>query len=80
MAECLTYDPALDGWSSLTRAQRRVAVLAAEGLSNPEIAQRLTLSRGTVKAHLAASYRKLGLANRLELAVAVARAARAPVS
>ena len=43
----------------------------AEGLSNKEIGQRLYISAGTVKAHSAAIYRKLDVANRTE---AIARA------
>ncbi|MGW2160795.1 helix-turn-helix transcriptional regulator [Nonomuraea sp. NPDC001699] len=56
------------GWESLTPAERSVAGLAAEGLSNPEIAARLFVSRGTVKTHLAHVYAKLQVANRTELA------------
>jgi ATP/maltotriose-dependent transcriptional regulator MalT len=43
----------------------------AEGLSNKQIGQRLFISAGTVKAHSAAIYRKLDVANRTE---AIARA------
>jgi LuxR family maltose regulon positive regulatory protein len=43
----------------------------AEGMSNKEIGQRLFISAGTVKAHSAAIYRKLEVANRTE---AIARA------
>ncbi|MFI7469340.1 LuxR C-terminal-related transcriptional regulator [Nonomuraea sp. NPDC049646] len=60
------------GWESLTPAERSVAGLAAEGLSNPEIAARLFVSRGTVKTHLAHVYAKLQVANRTELARAAA--------
>ena len=42
--------------------------LAAQGLSNPDIAARLFVSRGTVKTHLAHIYAKLQIANRTELA------------
>jgi DNA-binding CsgD family transcriptional regulator len=42
--------------------------LAAEGLTNPEIGQRLFMSRGTVKTHLAHVFAKVGVANRTELA------------
>jgi DNA-binding NarL/FixJ family response regulator len=64
----------LPGWTDLTSHQRRVAELAARGLPNPEIARQLMISRGTVKSHLAATYQKLGVANRIELAIAFARA------
>lgn len=56
------------GWDSLTPTERSVVELAVAGLSNPEIAARLFMSRGTVKTHLAHVYPKLGVANRTELA------------
>ncbi|MFI6167668.1 LuxR C-terminal-related transcriptional regulator [Nocardia sp. NPDC051052] len=56
------------GWASLTPMERSVVALAVDGLSNPEIAARLFISRGTVKTHLAHVYAKLGVANRTELA------------
>jgi predicted ATPase/DNA-binding CsgD family transcriptional regulator len=60
------------GWESLTPTERSVVELAVEGLSNPEIASRLFVSRGTVKTHLAHVYAKLHIANRTELARAAA--------
>jgi DNA-binding CsgD family transcriptional regulator len=56
------------GWESLTPAERSIAEYAAQGLSNPEIAARLFVTRGTVKTHLAHIYAKLQVANRTELA------------
>ncbi|WP_327640335.1 LuxR C-terminal-related transcriptional regulator [Kribbella sp. NBC_00482] len=56
------------GWASLTPTEEQVVALAVEGLSNPEIGERLFMSRGTVKTHLAHVYAKLGVANRTELA------------
>jgi predicted ATPase/DNA-binding CsgD family transcriptional regulator len=56
------------GWESLTPTERSVVDLAVQGLSNPEIAARLFMGRGTVKTHLAHVYAKLGVANRTELA------------
>jgi predicted ATPase/DNA-binding CsgD family transcriptional regulator len=56
------------GWASLTPTEEQVVALAVEGLSNPEIGERLFMSRGTVKTHLAHVYSKLGVANRTELA------------
>lgn len=52
----------------LTVTQRRIAELAAAGLTNPEIATRVFVSRKTVEANLSAVYRKLGLRSRVELA------------
>jgi pimeloyl-ACP methyl ester carboxylesterase/DNA-binding CsgD family transcriptional regulator len=56
------------GWGSLTEAERGVAELVAEGLSNPVIATRLFVSRHTVESHLKHAYAKLGISSRVELA------------
>ncbi|MBG6137839.1 helix-turn-helix transcriptional regulator [Longispora fulva] len=58
----------VSGWGSLTPTEASVVELAVEGLSNPEIAARLFMSRSTVKTHLAHVYEKLQVANRTELA------------
>jgi DNA-binding CsgD family transcriptional regulator len=58
------------GWPSLTPTEREVVTLVAEGLTNPEIAARLFISRGTVKTHLSHIFAKLAMANRTELAAA----------
>jgi DNA-binding CsgD family transcriptional regulator len=59
------------GWASLTPAELDVAKLAASGISNPQIAGKLYIARSTVKMHLSSVYRKLDVANRVELAAAV---------
>jgi DNA-binding CsgD family transcriptional regulator len=51
----------------LTASERRVAQLAAEGRSNPEIAQALFVTRKTVETHLGHVYRKLGISGRGDL-------------
>jgi DNA-binding CsgD family transcriptional regulator len=51
----------------LTETERRVASLAAEGLSNKEIASTLYMSVHTVEAHLSHIYRKLEVRSRTEL-------------
>ncbi|ADB48882.1 ATP-binding protein [Conexibacter woesei] len=61
---------ATDGWEALTPSERRVAELAAEGLSNPQIAERLVISRHTVATHVSHALAKLGLRSRFELAAA----------
>ena len=61
------------GWSSLTPTELDVARMVAEGLANPEIGQRLFISRSTVKAHLSHIYRKLSITSRTELASIVSR-------
>jgi DNA-binding CsgD family transcriptional regulator len=47
--------------------------MAAEGLSNPQIAQALFVSRRTVETHLGRTYRKLDIAGREELAARLSR-------
>jgi DNA-binding CsgD family transcriptional regulator len=51
----------------LTPSEEQVAQLAARGLKNREIAERLFLSPKTVEANLARAYRKLGIRSRAEL-------------
>jgi DNA-binding CsgD family transcriptional regulator len=60
------------GWPSLTDAELPVVRLAAEGLSNAEVAARLFLSRYTVETHLKHVFAKLGVENRAELAALAA--------
>jgi predicted ATPase/DNA-binding CsgD family transcriptional regulator len=60
------------GWASLTPTEHKVVGLAAEGLTNPEIAARLFISRDTVKTHLSHIYAKLDVTNRTELATLAA--------
>jgi len=64
----------LSGVESLTASERRVAQMAAGGMSNPEIAQALFVTRKTVEAHLIQTYRKLEIASREQLAAALRRA------
>lgn len=58
-----------DRWSSLTRAETRVAELVARGMTNRSIATTLTLSPHTVDAHLKRAYTKLDIHSRVELTV-----------
>ena len=57
-----------DRLAGLSRREREVMGLVAEGLINKEVGQRLNLSEGTVKIHLHNIYQKTGLANRTALA------------
>ena len=57
----------LSGMDALTASELRVAELAAHGLSNPEIAQRLFVTRKTIETHLGHVYLKLGIESREQL-------------
>src|SRR5262249_48347813 len=63
---------ARSGTEALTARERDVAVLAAQGLSNREIADRLVLSPKTITRHLGAAYRKLNITSRVQLRDALA--------
>ncbi|MFT4108978.1 helix-turn-helix transcriptional regulator, partial [Propionicimonas sp.] len=65
--ERLPYPP-VSGRSILTPQEDRIAGFAASGLTNRQIAQRLFLSPRTVETHLYASFRKLGISERGQLA------------
>jgi DNA-binding CsgD family transcriptional regulator len=60
-----------DALSDLSPSERQVVLLAAEGLTNPEIAARLFVSPRTVGSHLYRSFTKLGVANRHQLTALV---------
>ncbi|GAA1658358.1 ATP-binding protein [Catellatospora bangladeshensis] len=60
------------GWEALTETEQRVAALVAEGLSNPDIAAQLFLSRRTVQSHVSSILAKLQVTSRVELAVRAA--------
>ncbi len=53
----------------LTAREQEVALHAAKGLSNKEIARLLDITERTVKAHLAKSFERLGVKDRLQLAL-----------
>lgn len=59
------------GIGSLTPTERRVASMAAGGLSNRQIAERLFVVQRTVEIHLTNTYRKLGIQGREDLAEAI---------
>jgi DNA-binding CsgD family transcriptional regulator len=59
---------ALSGVDALTGAERRVAELAAQGLTNRQIAQALVVSLPTVETHLRHVFRKLDISSRKQLA------------
>jgi ATP/maltotriose-dependent transcriptional regulator MalT len=57
-----------NGRRSLTKRERQVAQLVAEGLTNPEIAERLVITHHTVDTHVEHIFSKLGVTRRWELA------------
>ena len=59
------------GLDTLTASERRVARLAADGLSNPDIAQTLFVTVKTVETHLHRTYQKLDISSRGQLAGAL---------
>jgi DNA-binding CsgD family transcriptional regulator len=59
---------AQSGWESLTDAELKVAAFVEDGLSNPEIAARLMLSRRTVATHVSHILKKLDVATRTDIA------------
>ena len=67
----LIREPA-SGVEALTPSESRVAELAAEGLTNREVAQALFVSEKTVETHLGRVYRKLGIKSRHALPGALA--------
>ncbi|HEX2699872.1 MAG TPA: LuxR C-terminal-related transcriptional regulator [Acidimicrobiales bacterium] len=65
---------ATTGLDSLTPAEREVVALVVTGLTNPEVGERLFISRRTVQHHLGHVYAKLGVNSRRELARIAAEA------
>lgn len=62
--------PAPAGLGELTGREREVLMLIAQGLSNTELGEHLTLSRGTVKTHIGRLLAKLGARDRAQLVIA----------
>jgi DNA-binding CsgD family transcriptional regulator len=62
---------ALSGAESLTPSELRVAAMAAEGMTNRDIAQNLFVTPKTVEVHLSSVYRKLDIRSRTQLASAL---------
>jgi DNA-binding CsgD family transcriptional regulator len=62
---------ALTGVDALTASELRVCQLAADGMTNAQIAQTLFVTRRTVETHLGNAYRKLDIKSRTELSAAL---------
>lgn len=71
-------DNPVDTLGNLTRRQLEVAELVGHGLSNAEIAERLSLSELSIKKYMSRIFDATGLRNRSELAIAVLRRDRGP--
>ncbi len=61
------------GWNSLTPTEHQIVALVAQGLTNPQIGDRLFISRRTVQTHLTHVFAKLDVATRAELAATATR-------
>jgi DNA-binding NarL/FixJ family response regulator len=68
------------GLDALTASERRVAQLAADGMSNKEIAQTLFVTIKTVEVHLSGAYRKLEISSRAQLGKALATPTPSPAA
>lgn len=64
----------------LTRRQREVVALIAQGYSNEDIARRLVVTRGTAANHVAAVLDRLGMSNRAQVAAWAVSAGLAPAA
>jgi DNA-binding CsgD family transcriptional regulator len=62
------------GSGALTPTEEKIAGLVADGLSNPDIASRMFLSRSTVQTHVSHVLTKLGARSRIEIARSIPRA------
>jgi DNA-binding CsgD family transcriptional regulator len=69
---------ARSGWDSLTATEIKIAAFVEEGLSNPEIAAKLLLSRRTVATHVSHILKKLDVHSRTDIAREAALRSIAP--
>ena len=60
-----------EAWSQLTSQELQIARMAAQGMSNREIGQRLFLSHRTVGSHLYRLFPKLGITSRVQLSAVI---------
>ena len=65
---------AVEALASLSPAQARIMACLSRGLSNKRIARELGVTESTVKAHMTATFRKLGVDNRTKALLLVASA------
>lgn len=72
-----TADSPTQRLTTLTPAQRRVTDYLGEGLLNKQIAYEMGISEATVKAHMTAIFRKLGVSNRTQALLVLNEALKA---
>jgi two-component system NarL family response regulator len=65
-------DGLIERLAYLTEREQEIAALVGSGGTNKQIAKQLAISERTVKAHLTEIFRKLGIADRLKLALLLA--------
>ena len=63
------------GWDSLTPTEHDIVVLVTQGLTNPQIAERMFIETSTVKSHVHHIFTKLAISTRSELAATASRRA-----
>jgi DNA-binding NarL/FixJ family response regulator len=73
MARVMQPEGASRELNALSKRQQDVLTLAVQGKSNKAIARELNIAEGTVKAHLSAAFRALGVSNRTEAVYAASR-------
>ena len=73
LSEMKPTGPVPPAAKNLTKREREILALVAEGLSNREIAERLVLSPETVKSHVAAILEKLNVSDRTQAAIYAVR-------
>ena len=66
--------------TALSKREMEIVRLAASGLSNCEVGQRLSLSKSTVKNYLVRVYEKLGISTRIELILYILSCDQSPES
>ena len=64
----VSHRRARSGWDSLTPTEINVAALVAQGLSNPQIADRLMVSPRTIGTHVSSILKKLHVHSRADIA------------
>jgi len=69
--QVIVADESADRLGQLTKAQLRIVRALVDGRLNKQIAHDLGLGEATVKSHLAAAFRKLGVRNRTQAAMLI---------